>query len=212
MKSPVTGKEMSVCQETRTANYRGECYSYTASYYLCKDSGEHFTTTALDMEAMEQVFRQYRERHGIPFPAEIKAIRMKYRVSAAKMSRILGFGIDDDAARVATQAPLDDGHSCPVEQRQVGKLPIHPEQRAVRTVEETRDAVQVDEFLDAERQLLIVAYLTRLVEHTHDELLVRGCRHHCAVHVLLALLGTRQARVAFVIEFPHPRENLFDGW
>ena len=83
---------MSVCQETRTANYRGECYSYTASYYLCKDSGEHFTTTALDMEAMEQVFRQYRERHGIPFPAEIRAIRMKYRVSAAKMSRILGFG------------------------------------------------------------------------------------------------------------------------
>lgn len=41
---------------------------------------------------MEQVYRQYRERHGIPSPDDIKAIRMKYRVSAAKMSRILGLG------------------------------------------------------------------------------------------------------------------------
>ena len=83
---------MSVCQETRTANYRGESYSYTVCYYLCEDSGERFTTTAFDMEAMDQVSRQYRERHSIPSPEEIKAIRMKYRVSAAKMSRILGLG------------------------------------------------------------------------------------------------------------------------
>lgn len=41
---------------------------------------------------MDQVSRQYRERHSIPSPEEIKAIRMKYRVSAAKMSRILGLG------------------------------------------------------------------------------------------------------------------------
>jgi len=92
MKSPITGKEMSVCQETRTVNYRGETYSYTACFYLCEDSGEHFTTTAFDTEAMEQVYRQYRERNFIPSPEEIKAIRMRYRVSAAKMSRILGFG------------------------------------------------------------------------------------------------------------------------
>lgn len=83
---------MTVCQETRTANYRGELYNYTAHYYLCDDSGEHFTTTASDTEDMEQVYRQYRERHGIPSPDDIKAIRMKYRVSAAKMSRILGLG------------------------------------------------------------------------------------------------------------------------
>ena len=83
---------MTVCQETRTANYRGELYTYTAHYYLCDDSGEHFTTTASDTEDMEQVYRQYRERHGIPSPDDIKAIRMKYRVSAAKMSRILGLG------------------------------------------------------------------------------------------------------------------------
>lgn len=92
MKSPFTGKEMTVCQETRIVNYRGERYNYTALYYLCEDSGERFTTTASDTEAMEQVYRQYRERHGIPSPEEIKAIRLKYRVSAAKMSRILGLG------------------------------------------------------------------------------------------------------------------------
>ena len=105
MKSPITGKEMTVCQETRTANYRGERYNYTAHYYLCDDSGERFTTTASDMEDMEQVYRQYRERHGIPSPEDIKAIRLKYRVSAAKMSRILGLGANQYRLYEAGEMP-----------------------------------------------------------------------------------------------------------
>ena len=88
----MTGKEMSFCQETRTANYRGESFTYTAHYYLCEDSGQRFTTTESDTEDMKQIHDQYRHRHGIPTPEEIKSIRKKYKVSAAKMSRILGLG------------------------------------------------------------------------------------------------------------------------
>jgi len=101
----MTGKEMTYCQETRTANYRGETFTYTAHYYLCEDSGERFTTTASDTEDMEQVYSQYRHRHGIPGPEEIKAIRMKYRVSAARMSRILGLGANQYRLYEAGEMP-----------------------------------------------------------------------------------------------------------
>lgn len=101
----MTGKEMTYCQETRTANYRGETFTYTAHYYLCEETGERFTTTASDTEDIEQVYRQYRLRHGIPSPDEIKAIRMKYRVSAARMSRILGLGANQYRLYEAGEMP-----------------------------------------------------------------------------------------------------------
>lgn len=101
----MTGKEMTYCQETRTANYRGETFTYTAHYYLCEETGERFTTTASDTEDMEQVYRQYRQRHGIPSPDEIKAIRMKYRVSAARMSNILGLGANQYRLYEAGEMP-----------------------------------------------------------------------------------------------------------
>lgn len=101
----MTGKEMTYCQETRTANYRGETFTYTAHYYLCEETGERFTTTASDTEDIEQVYRQYRQRHGIPSPDEIKAIRMKYRVSAARMSRILGLGANQYRLYEAGEMP-----------------------------------------------------------------------------------------------------------
>lgn len=96
---------MTYCQETRTANYRGETFTYTAHYYLCEETGERFTTTASDTEDIEQVYRQYRQRHGIPSPDEIKAIRMKYRVSAARMSRILGLGANQYRLYEAGEMP-----------------------------------------------------------------------------------------------------------
>ena len=61
-------------------------------YYLCEDTGERFTSGELDQINTIQVHNQYREKHGIPFPDEIKKIREKYNLSARKISKILGFG------------------------------------------------------------------------------------------------------------------------
>lgn len=92
MKSPVTGKEMELQREFRTLHYRKEPFEVVFHYYLCTDSGEQFTTTELDNLNLLQVHNQYRAKYAIPFVDEIKAIRNKYDLSAAKMSVILGFG------------------------------------------------------------------------------------------------------------------------
>lgn len=94
MKSPFTGKEMKIVYEDRTWNFRGEEYKYTHAAWLCADTGEQFTTDDMDDAGYMQVTNQYRAKYGIPYTDEIVSVRNAYSVSAAKMSQILGIGIN----------------------------------------------------------------------------------------------------------------------
>ena len=94
MKSPFTGKEMKRVYEKRTWNFRGEQYEYEHIAWLCEDSGEQFTDDESDMAGFVQVTNQYRAKYGIPYTDEIIAVRQRYGISAAKMSLILGIGVN----------------------------------------------------------------------------------------------------------------------
>ena len=92
MNSPITHKPMSLHKEAAALPFRKEMYDVINHFYLCEDTGERFTTDELDALNTTQVYNQYREKYGIPFPEEIRRIREKYGVSASKMSEILGLG------------------------------------------------------------------------------------------------------------------------
>jgi putative zinc finger/helix-turn-helix YgiT family protein len=105
MKSPITGKEMKLTRERRSMDFRKETFEIVFHSYKCEESGEQFTTTALDEVNMNQVFNQYRDKFNIPFPDEIIRIREKYGLSAAKMSEILGFGVNSYRQYEAGEMP-----------------------------------------------------------------------------------------------------------
>lgn len=92
MKSPFTNKEMILRKEKSILIFRNKEFSYVFHYYLCEDTNEKITTTELDELNINQVYNQYRDLHNIPFPDEIYNIRIKYELSANKMSLILGLG------------------------------------------------------------------------------------------------------------------------
>jgi len=79
-------------REARVLTYRKEDFKIVAHFYQCEKCREEFTTTESDTISLVQAHNQYREKHNIPFPEEIAAIRHKYNLSAAKMSEVLGFG------------------------------------------------------------------------------------------------------------------------
>ncbi|PKP21112.1 MAG: DNA-binding protein [Bacteroidetes bacterium HGW-Bacteroidetes-21] len=85
---------MTLSKERRSMDFRKETFEIVFHYYKCEDSREQFTTTSLDEVNMNQVYNQYRGKFNIPFPDEIIKIREKYGLSAAKMSEILGFGVN----------------------------------------------------------------------------------------------------------------------
>jgi len=105
MKSPITGKEMKLTKERRSMDFRKETFEIVFHYYKCEDSEEQFTTTSMDEVNMNQVYNQYRDRFNIPFPDEIVRIREKYSLSAAKMSEILGFGVNSYRQYEAGEMP-----------------------------------------------------------------------------------------------------------
>jgi len=92
MKSPLTGKVMHLKNEKRNLVYRKEAFEVVYHFYLCAETDEQFTTAELDILNLIQVHNQYRAKYGIPFIDEIKNIREKYGLSAAKMSEVLGLG------------------------------------------------------------------------------------------------------------------------
>lgn len=105
MKSPITGKEMTLVTEKRTMDFRKEHFQIVFHYYKCEDSGEQFTTTPLDEINLNQLYNQYRDKFNIPFPDEITVIRQKYGVSASKMAEILGFGANSYRQYEAGEMP-----------------------------------------------------------------------------------------------------------
>ncbi|WP_447951165.1 type II TA system antitoxin MqsA family protein [Chryseobacterium koreense] len=92
MKSPFTGKEMKLMSERQTVSFKKQEIGYMHRAFLCEESGEKFTTTELDELNLKQIQNVYRELNNIPFPDEIRNLRSKYGISAAKMSDLFGFG------------------------------------------------------------------------------------------------------------------------
>ena len=65
MKSPNTGKKMMRMKEASPIKFRKEKFVIGFHLYRCVDSGEQFTTTALDEINLDQVCNQYNNRHNI---------------------------------------------------------------------------------------------------------------------------------------------------
>ena len=94
MVSPFSGGKVLEVQDVEEKTFRGEKYCVNVRYYQCEDTGEQFTTTEQDGIWTGELYSQYRERHGIPSPEEIKKIRESYGLNYTQMSRLLGFGIN----------------------------------------------------------------------------------------------------------------------
>lgn len=92
MKSPFTGKEMSIVKEWRTMSFRKVEFRVLFHVYRCDDTGEQFEDEAFAQLNYNQLINQYRVKFSIPFPEQMRKIRERYALSAVKMSEILGFG------------------------------------------------------------------------------------------------------------------------
>lgn len=96
---------MKLIRERRSMDFRKETFEIVFHYYKCEDSGEQFTTTTLDEVNINQVYNQYRNRFNIPFPDEIIKIREKYGLPAARMSEVLGLGVNSYRQYEAGEIP-----------------------------------------------------------------------------------------------------------
>ena len=92
IKSPITGGRVFLVEDVETQEFRKESYQVHVRYFVCEDTGEEFNNAEQGDMTCNELYNQYRVKHGIPFPDEIKAIREKYGLSYAQITKIVGFG------------------------------------------------------------------------------------------------------------------------
>ncbi len=97
IKSPFTKGRVKEISTTEDVEFRKETFRVHVRYYVCEDTGEQFTTTEQDTLQFNDLYSQYRIRHGIPFPDEIKEIRTRYGLNYSQITKILGFGTNQYA-------------------------------------------------------------------------------------------------------------------
>lgn len=107
MKSPLTGGRVKEICTIEEKEFRKEKYNVHVRYYICEDTGEQFTTTAQDTLQFNDLYAQYRVKHGIPFPDEIREIRQQYGLNYSQISRILGFGVNQYAKYESGEVPSE---------------------------------------------------------------------------------------------------------
>jgi putative zinc finger/helix-turn-helix YgiT family protein len=73
-----------------TITVRGEPISATKEFYQCPNCGHAFTSS-LGHDALEEAYREYRSRHGMLQPEEIRNWREQYGLTQHELSHLLGW-------------------------------------------------------------------------------------------------------------------------
>ena len=107
IKSPYTGGKAVMVFEIETMEFRGEEFQVHGQYYRCEETGQKFSTSEQDTATLNDLYSQYRIKHGIPFPDEIKAIRQRYGMNYSQIGKLLGFGVNQWAKYEAGQVPSE---------------------------------------------------------------------------------------------------------
>ena len=70
----------------------GEPIEVVADVLVCEECGEEFYCEELDNATLVRAYNEYRRRHKLLLPEEIKAIREKYGLSQRSFAKLLNWG------------------------------------------------------------------------------------------------------------------------
>ena len=92
IESPFSDGKAALNIVSKKMTFRKEEFDVYDYYYICEVTKKEFTTNEATELTLKQLYNQYREKHNIPFPEQIRELREQYELSAQKMSEVLGFG------------------------------------------------------------------------------------------------------------------------
>lgn len=107
VKSPFTGGKATEVYSLDKMEFRGEEFHVHSRYYKCEDTGQTFSDSEQDNSTLNDLYAQYRIKHGIPFPDEIKAIRQRFNMNHSQIGKLLGFGVNQWAKYESGQVPSE---------------------------------------------------------------------------------------------------------
>ena len=71
---------------------KGETFQVQEHYYKCLKCREEFTNPHDPIDPLDQAYREYRKRHGLLQPEEIRNFRNSYKLTQKELASLLGLG------------------------------------------------------------------------------------------------------------------------
>lgn len=78
-------------EREETYNVRGEPITVRSPLRICSECGNVMNDEELDDAILRKAYNEYRRRHGMLMPGEIREIREKYNLSQAAAAKLLGW-------------------------------------------------------------------------------------------------------------------------
>lgn len=91
-------------------NVCGESVEVDAEVLVCADCGAEFFCEELDSATLSSAYKEYRRRHKLLFPDEIKKIREQYALSQRSFAKLLNWG-DKTIFRYENGSIQDKAHN-----------------------------------------------------------------------------------------------------
>ena len=88
----------------------GEDIAVDSKVLLCEHCGEELFCEELDSETLKNAYNEYRRKHSLLFPEEIKSIREQYGLSQRGFAKLLNWG-DKTIYRYENGAIQDNAHN-----------------------------------------------------------------------------------------------------
>ncbi len=106
------GREVETRIITKRESYDvcGEAIEVDAQILVCVECKEEFYSEELDNATLVWVYNEYRRRHKLLFPEEIKRIREQYGLSQRSFAKLLNWG-DKTICRYENGSIQDKAHN-----------------------------------------------------------------------------------------------------
>lgn len=163
--------ELELLHRFEDVNVRSESIKVEVTYYKCKNCGEEFEDPRSDEDPLDKAYREYRRRHGMMQPEEVREFRKRFGLTQNEMSRLLGWG-GATLSRYENGALQDETHEKAL------RLAMDP-RNLLKLIEESPDALPkekrdrlIDELRVAEEETCSLerVYEERFGKYGADEL------------------------------------------
>ncbi len=106
------GKEVDVLLYQASETYKVKDEAITVKATLCKCSccGEELWVSDINNENLRIAYNEYRKRHNLLMPSQIRSMREKYGLSQVTFAKLLGFG-EKTVARYENGSIQDEAHN-----------------------------------------------------------------------------------------------------
>ena len=103
-------REIELREERESYPVKNEPTEIMAQVTYCKHCEEQIWNEELDDNNLKEAYKQYRIKHGLLQPEDIKSIREKYKLTQTAFAKILGFG-EKTIARYETGSIQDSAQN-----------------------------------------------------------------------------------------------------